>query len=287
VRSRPEVRILPLAAALIAIVAIAAMTPALRAEGGAESTQGATQDSTQAQGAGPTEAEIAQAIETVKKDPNLDTEMTVKTLRWTGPRQTQKKPDGAVFLWLRDLINWFERSARLLVWAGGAILAGWLLIYLVRLVGKRGPRKVAPDEFVAPTHVRDLDIRPEALPADIGAAARALWDRGDERAALVLLYRGLLSRLAHVHRVPIRDSSTEGDCLTLAADHLAEPSRRDYASRLIQVWRSAVYARQEPSPAAVYDLCDAFARALDLAPPATLSAAAAVRSSASLPGGAR
>jgi hypothetical protein len=115
VRSRPEVRILPLAAALIAIVAIAAMTPALRAEGGAESTQGATQDSTQAQGAGPTEAEIAQAIETVKKDPNLDTEMTVKTLRWTGPRQTQKKPDGAVFLWLRDLINWFERSARLLV----------------------------------------------------------------------------------------------------------------------------------------------------------------------------
>ena len=45
----------------------------------------------------------------------------------------------------------------------------------------------------------------------------ALWDRGDHRAALALLYRGLLSRLVHVHRVPIRDSSTEGDCLALAA----------------------------------------------------------------------
>ena len=79
----------------------------------------------------------------------------------------------------------------------------------------RAPR--GDDAFVAPTHVRDLDIRPESLPDDIGAAARALWDRGEHRAALALLYRGLLSRLAHVHRLPIRDSSTEGDCLALAA----------------------------------------------------------------------
>ena len=44
--------------------------------------------------------------------------------------------------------------------------------------------------FVAPSHVRDLDIRPESLPDDVGAAALALWQRGEQRAALALLYRG-------------------------------------------------------------------------------------------------
>jgi hypothetical protein len=258
VPSRPDTRVLPIVGrrialgaqiALIAIVAVAPATPVLRADG-----------------APPTAVEITQAIETVKKDPNLDNEVTIKTLRWKGTQQTQKKPDWALFQWLRDLMRWFERSMRLFMWIGVAILACWLVISIVRLVRGRGPQRVADDEFVAPTHVRDLDIRPEALPRDIGAAARALWDRGEQRAALALLYRGLLSRLAHVHRVPIRDSSTEGDCLALAGAHLKEPSRRDYTSRLIQVWQRAVYGRQDPQSATVHDLCAAFARALDRAP---------------------
>ena len=112
--------------------------------------------------------------------------------------------------------------------------------------------------------MRDLDIRPASLPPDIGAAARALWDGGQHRAALALLYRGLLSRLAHVHSVPIQDSTTEGDCLALAAAHLARP-RHDYVSRLVRVWQHAVYGHEEVSAGAVHDLCDGFATALDRA----------------------
>ena len=92
--------------------------------------------------------------------------------------------------------------------------------------------------------MQDLDIRPESLPPNIGAAARALWDRGEHRAALALLYRGLLSRLAHVHQVPVRDSSTEGDCLALCRAHLAGPGI-DYAARLIVLWQAAVYGHCE------------------------------------------
>ena len=265
-RSRPDTRLLTavVAAALIAIAAVAT-TPVLRAAGPP-----------------PTEVEIREAIEKVKKDPNLATEVTIKTLHWKGKWDTtKKKSDWGLFSWLGDLLEWFERSMRVFMWVGVAILACWLVISILRLVRDRGPRRAAVDDFVAPTHVRDLDIRPEARPADIGAAARALWDRGEQRAALVLLYRGLLSRLAHVHRVPIRDSSTEGDCLALAGDHLKEPSRRDYASRLIVVWQRAVYARQDPASATVHDLCDAFAQALDRAS----VRAAAGSSPASLRGG--
>ena len=110
--------------------------------------------------------------------------------------------------------------------------------------------------------MRDLDIRPETLPADVGGAARALWDAGERRAALALLYRGLLSRLIHVHRVPIRDSSTEGDCLDLTARHLAA-TRQEYAAGLIRAWQRFVYGGEHVQPALVQALCDGFAGALD------------------------
>jgi len=131
----------------------------------------------------------------------------------------------------------------------------------VRLVQRRGLPSV-PQPFAAPSHVRDLDIRPESLPDDVGAAAFALWQRGEQRAALALLYRGLLSRLVHTHGVPIRASSTEGECLALARPRLRPPGA-EFASRLIGVWAAAVYGASPPAADAVSALCAEFASALD------------------------
>lgn len=240
------------------------MLPAALVAALLSATASAVYAASQPAGPPPSPVEIAKALDTVKKDPNLSTEMTIKSLRWTGKKKpANKRSEWPMLAWLRDFVRWFERSSRLLMWAGVAILAAWLAMVIVRLVRGRAPGEGTADTFVAPTHVRDLDIRPEALPPNIGVAARALWDRGEHRAALALLYRGLLSRLVHAHRVPIRDSSTEGDCLVLAADHLSEASRRDYASRLIRIWQHAVYGSQDPTSAAVYELCDGFAPALD------------------------
>jgi hypothetical protein len=95
----------------------------------------------------------------------------------------------------------------------------------------------------------------------MGAAASRLWAGGERRAALALLYRGLLSRLVHVHQLPVRDSSTEGDCLALSAR--MGPDGRVYAGRLIGLWQAAVYGHLEADAAAVYALCDGFSPALD------------------------
>lgn len=242
-------------------VAIAAVLTAALSVGAAAIQQ----EPAKARGAtfGPTE--IARAIETVKADPNLATERTIKTLRWTGATGTKKRSSPAWILWIAGLFRWVEQSARLLVWGGVAVLAAALVIYIVRTVGGHTVFR-REDVFVAPTQVRDLDIRPESLPENIGGAARALWDSGEHRAALALLYRGMLSRLAHVHRIPIRDSSTEGDCLALAATHLAQ-ERREYASGLVRVWQRFVYGGQEIPAATMYVLCDDFGSALDAASP--------------------
>lgn len=213
----------------------------------------------------PQRGEIVEALTKVKADPNLATERTIKTLKWKESGEKEKPAARPSWPgWFAGMFRWVDQSARLLVWAAAILLIGFLLVYLLRTM--RTAAATAPEEaFVLPTHVRDLDIRPESLPDDVGLAARALWDRGEHRAALALLYRGTLSRLAHVHRVPIRDSSTEGDCLALAAMHLTLGSH-EYVSRLVGVWQRFVYGGEATPSLTVHGLCDSFAIALDVSP---------------------
>jgi hypothetical protein len=209
----------------------------------------------------PDEAEIAAALVRVKADPNLAAEQTIKMLRWKDSTTPTRTETPSWFAWIADFFRWVDQSARVLMWCVIAGLVGLLAFYLARVVYAQGA-SAREEAFVIPTHVRDLDIRPEALPPDIGSAARRLWDRGEHRLALALLYRGLLSRLAHVHQVPIRDASTEGDCLALAGQHA--PRMYEYAARLVRTWQRFVYGRLNVQTESVYRLCDEFGPALDL-----------------------
>jgi hypothetical protein len=216
--------------------------------------------------------EIDDAIEQVRKDPKLADVRKVKTLRWVDDEKAPEKK--SQWQWLTRLLEWIGNlfamlvgSGRVLFWVVLAVLAGLLLVYLWRLarglgLGERSSR------IEAPSFVRDLDIRPESLPEDIGAAARRLWDEGQHRGALALLYRGLLSRLVHAYRVPIRDSSTEGDCITLASRHLDNEERKIYVSSLVRVWQRAVYGGEDIPSETVHALCDEFSRAMDPPPAA-------------------
>ncbi|HVJ28983.1 MAG TPA: DUF4129 domain-containing protein [Gammaproteobacteria bacterium] len=220
-----------------------------------------------APGEAPTRPDVRKALDEVANDPNLSTVRTINTLRWKEREAVTEEPWWfPLARWSRGLFGWIAESGRLLVWVVGALAVGLLASFIARLVRERGLPRV-PKQFVAPSHVRDLDIRPESLPDDVGAAALALWEGGEQRAALALLYRGTLSRLVHVHAVPIRASSTEGECLALARPRLAESSAR-YAASLVEVWTAAVYGAREPAADTVQALCGEFAAALDAKVPA-------------------
>jgi hypothetical protein len=210
---------------------------------------------------GPNRAEVTRAIKSVEADPNLAPERTIRTLRWVTKSDPAPTDSHNSLEWLVQFMAWFAQSARILVWVAVALLAGLLVVFVVRLIRERAPTAKLSRK-ITPTHVQDLDIRPESLPDNIGAAARSLWDSGDHRAALSLLYRGLLSRLVHVHNIPIRDSSTEGDTLQLTAARLGE-DKRNYVTRLIRIWQHAVYGGQQPETGSLHVLCDEFAPALD------------------------
>jgi hypothetical protein len=214
----------------------------------------------------PGQQEIARALEIVKADPNLAPLRTIRILRWRGSSTPRQPGTFAWLAWIAGLFGWFDQSARLLVWTVIVMLVGCVVVYIFRILGDRGGRTAGEKSFVAPSRVHDLDIRPESLPDDIGLAARRLWDRSERRAALALLYRGMLSRFAHVHQIPIRDSSTERDCLALAAAYLSA-ARADYVSRLVREWQRVVYGSEDIQTPTVYGLCDGFAPALDYAAP--------------------
>lgn len=231
--------------------------------------------------AGPvTPDEIVRVLGKIEADPNVSPTEKIRVLRWAAPQE--KKPETSrswawleplfvFFRWIVELFGWIAASGRVLVWMVVAVLIGFLAVFLFRLF-RSGVLGAGAGTFTAPSFVRDLDIRPESLPADIAAAALALWEQGEQRGALALLYRGLLSRLVHVHAVPIRDSSTEGDCLALATAHL-RAERVGYVSKLIRTWQSAVYGGVAIETATVRELCAEFSAALDTAdaPDAPLS----------------
>lgn len=199
---------------------------------------------------------VEAAASAVAADPLLPGKETTKTLRFKQPdEKKKKKSDKDEARWWMDLIDNLSTGLRVAMWLVGA---GLLVAVLLRLRDwlrlRSGGAALAA---LPPTHVGALDIRPESLPDDIGAAARALWQRGEQRAALSLLYRGALSRLVHAHGVPIRAASTERECLALAATRLAPPSHA-FLAELVAGWQAVAYARRELPADALEALCQGF-----------------------------
>jgi hypothetical protein len=216
----------------------------------------------------PTFQEVTDRTAELKADPQFGSTHKEKTLRFKPTKPDKKKPtkaDLGWFEWLRDFALWLTEAGRVLIWAIGAVLVALLIVGLRHWVRERaGAASQKP--ALLPSHVRDLDIRPESLPDQIGAAAAALWQRGEHRAALSLLYRGALSRLVHDHGVPIRAASTEGECVVLAARRLA-PQRSGFFARLVTAWQQAVYGGREPESTVVLALCADFDQQLQRAAP--------------------
>jgi hypothetical protein len=205
----------------------------------------------------PTREQVNAEVEKLRADPDLSGVHKQKTLRFKKDEDKKKKtapnslPD-----WVRNFARWMTEAGRAVVWVLGGLAVALFIVGLRHWIRVRAGAVKGPHAAL-PSHVRDLDIRPESLPDQIGAAAAALWQRGEHRAALSLLYRGALSRLVHQHAVPIRAASTEGECVALAAARLA-PERSAFFGRLVSAWQLAVYGARLPESSSVLALCADF-----------------------------
>ncbi len=177
----------------------------------------------------------------------------VRIPEWMKRNRRLKRREPFNLAWLGEWLAPFVK--------GGAVAAlfaavAWVLWHFRdRLAGLLRPgRKAAPLDTLF-----GLDIRPESLPDDVGAAAWRLWQAGEARAALALLYRGALASLVHVHDAALHAGSTEGDALRLARAALPAPGS-DFFSDLTLAWLRLAYRHEAPGAEAVRALCEGWPR---------------------------
>lgn len=101
------------------------------------------------------------------------------------------------------------------------------------------------DDYQAPDILFGMDIRPESLPDNIPEEAKKLWDAGNKREALSLLYRGALMRLVKYEDIPLDSSHTEGDVLRIATP-LLQLIQNQYLKLLTKTWQELAYAHRQP-----------------------------------------
>ena len=219
-------------------------------------------------GAGPDRTEITRALETVKADPNLAGERTITMLAVEDSSDAEATGDARVAL--------VDRRALSLARSVGARCLMWPRRWCSRHCwpSTSSARRPCPSA-AARARTRSSPRRtsaistsgPRACPADIGSAARLLWDRGEQRAALALLYRG--TAVAAGARAPRADPRFQHRGRLPGARR--EPSPAEDGATTPRVWSTSwqrfVYGGQDTQAATVHALCDDFASALDPAAP--------------------
>lgn len=171
------------------------------------------------------------------------------------PKKEKDKPKAPPLLprWLIAIIAAVFKVALI----GGAVaLVAWLLWrYAAPL---RFNFAAAPEPKLA-TEVGGLDIREESLPPDVAASVRALWQQGQQRAALALLYRATLSRLVTRQSLKLHHGATEGECMAQARSANAagklDATSLSLTDQATTLWLNAAYGAHWPAAETVATLC--------------------------------
>ena len=164
--------------------------------------------------------------------------------RWQS-RAKPDKPSKSWFdwSWLPGVGYALARAGEVLLWLGAGALLAYALWWASRMLPRyRGP---PPEPYRPPAALFGMDLAPEKLPTDVGAAAAALAREGKLREALGLLYRGALSELVHKRGVQLLVSHTEGEAVRVAQSKVSVPTG-SYLQSLVGAWQQCAYARRMP-----------------------------------------
>lgn len=167
--------------------------------------------------------------------------------------------------WLKTLLGWLDSQRfnalagliEVLLWGALIAAVGWLIWryreFLSTFVSRRPklPARIRPP---APQQAFGLDLTPQSLPDDIAASAEQLWQT-QPRAALGLLYRGLLSRLLHDFALTLKPADTEHQVL-LRVEQLQRPELLAFSRTLTLHWQNMAYGHRVPAAHLQQELCD-------------------------------
>lgn len=187
------------------------------------------------------------------------------TIRYPTLSNKDEKERESKLKWLRELIDAVAAVLRLaswlelLLWAGVIALLIWVAFRYRHWLAAYLPQRVPETARRArPVTLFGLDLSRESLPDDVSAQAVSLWQQGEQRPALALLYRACLIRLLDAG-LEIEDGHTERECLRLAHDYTRDyPAATEaiaYFDELTQCWQRLAYGHIPVDEATGLTLC--------------------------------
>ncbi len=198
--------------------------------------------------------EPAKVIHEVKEDPAFKVHKVID-------RVSKPKTKSSSWSWPSWLSFGLGSAAEWMGWMFMVSAVGILLGLIAWLVWKnryslwlRRGAIAEPDVKKMARVVMGMEVSPETLPADVPAAAWALWMAGRHQESLGLLYRGAISRVMEVGRVEIQESDTEGDCLR-RVDQAGAVASPEYFRGITGTWMRMAYAGRRPDDSEVDSLC--------------------------------
>ncbi|MBB3060577.1 DUF4129 domain-containing protein [Microbulbifer rhizosphaerae] len=266
-RQRRSEKTAPLAAQLMLLCALGifAATPALQAR---------------AETGGPPE-QAREQIDEILAGENFHRMETVKGWRL----KEFKREDEAFPEWLIALLEWLESLSadespepngtswgplvagllEVLLWIGAIGLAIYLLWHYREQLGRalKFRKKPPREKKAAPETLFGLDVRQSSLPADVCAEVLRLWQQGEQRAGLGLLYRATLSHLIEDYLFEFGDHLTERECARLVEHRRGGNQEQppvssalsSFVQQLTTAWQQLAYAHRAPETARVQALC--------------------------------
>lgn len=188
-------------------------------------------------------ADPQRVLQDVLRDPALGHFETSESWRQKpSPKQETRRGDMPR---LRQIGLWIAQYGRLLIWIIGAGLAVLAILRLAPALLDWRPAFKRQSSRILPDVVFGLDVRPDRLPDDVAAAARAALARGALREALSLLYRGALVHWLS-NGLEIQPGDTEGDCVR-RVEHRHGGAPAQAFRRLVNSWQQAAYSTTPPT----------------------------------------
>ncbi|MDM8548020.1 DUF4129 domain-containing protein [Candidatus Venteria ishoeyi] len=212
-----------------------------------------------------TDHDIQTEINRILQDADFDTWHQDSWTQWSA----QDTPSEETLDMLSGFNSWVLTFSQLmemalwLVFLVALVVLGWFLYR--SFIQNQAIKFINSDKrHVSDAELSDLIAVPKQADLhDPPTQAWRLWQQGQHREALGLLYRVSLSGL-RAQGLEIKDNMTEGECLRLLAE-LPSVSTRDYISHLFRAWLFLAYGHQLPDSDKMQDFCQHWSRHFKLA----------------------
>ncbi|MBD8525499.1 DUF4129 domain-containing protein [Pseudomarimonas arenosa] len=197
----------------------------------------------------PPEQRYQEAMTEVFRDSDLNPKKLVG--EWQRIEELKPSLNSPTPSWVQGLAQVVAFLVENILWILLGLLLLWLLIHSRRWWAD-WTSALPPQRQTTQSPLLDPKA-PSALPDDIPAAVRRLWQEGQPRAALSLLYRGAVAALGRRLSHGLAPGATESEVLR-SARRLDDHGLAQWLANVVRTWQTAAYAHRLPEQAAVESL---------------------------------